>query len=238
MGNHEHEFGYLLETLCILSYVWYTGIMRQKARGADNQQESPPLEWSDSSETIRRAPPSSTVLQAYLHGARHDGTWNRANNRIRFAQKGTEWLKVLQAILHRLGCSSWIYREGKTRSVYVLETKAKFLYSVLTPTSIQRKNEKIAYIRGFFDAEGGIPQKPTARFYIQLVQSDRDKLIGIKQLLKSLDIAVGKIHQPSRRVDPRYWRMFVRAQSYKQFIRLIGTWHPRKIAVLRRRVKI
>lgn len=193
---------------------------------------------NDPSETTRRTLLSSKAAQAYLQGALHDGTWNRANERIRFAQKGTSWLKILKATLRRLGHSSWIYREGKKRSVYILETRARFLSPRFNPSRLKKRIEKIAYIRGFFDAEGGIPKKPHARFYIQLVQNDRTKLTIIKRFLGELGIAVGTVHQPSRRVAPKYWRMFVRAQSYQRFIRLIGSWHPRKEKLLKRKVKI
>lgn len=193
---------------------------------------------NDPSETTRRTLLSSKAAQAYLQGALHDGTWNRANDRIRFSQKGTSWLKVLKTILHRLKYSSWIYREGKTRRVYVLETRARFLSPRFNPNRLTKRIEKIAYVRGFFDAEGGIPRKPRARFYIQLVQNDRTKLAIIKRFLTELGIAVGTVHQPSRRVAPEYWRMFVRAQSYQRFIRVIGSWHPRKVQLLKRKVKI
>ncbi len=64
--------------------------------------------------------------------------------------------------------------------------------------------------------EGGIPRDEKARFYIQLVQNDKEKLVKIKELLNDLVIETGKIHNPSYSVDPDYWRMYVLANSAKE----------------------
>lgn len=210
--------------------------MRDNASGADNQQETS-ISIGGSSETTRQAP-STKVCKAYLFGALHDGTFNRYNQRHRFSQAGTEWLLILKRCLKIVGNSSWIYREGAKRYVYVLETQAKFLNVNFDPLQLRTREEKIAYIRGFFDAEGGIPRDPKARFYIQLVQNDRNKLEKIKLLLEDLGIRIGKIHNPSHRVDPDYFRMYVLADSHKIFFETVGTWHPRKVRTLARRVKI
>ena len=98
--------------------------------------------------------------------------------------------------------------------------------------------EKTAYIRGFFDAEGGIPRRKRARFYIQLTQNDSRKLRKIKKILGELQISTGKIHNPSKNIDPEYWRMYILARSHKSFVEKIGSWHPRKIAVLKKRMMI
>jgi intein-encoded DNA endonuclease-like protein len=205
--------------------------MREKVFGADNQQGSRRV--GDPSETIRRAP----QIKAYLLGALHDGTFS-SNKRFRISQVGTDWLKILQRFFRKLGYNSWIYKEGKYRKVYVLETLADFLDFKFSPLVLKTKEEKIGYIRGFFDAEGGIPRNEKARFYIQLVQNDKEKLEKIKKLLNSLKIETGKIHNPSKYVDPNYWRMYVVAKSQQSFLRKIGTWHPRKIKTLRKRMMI
>jgi intein-encoded DNA endonuclease-like protein len=158
--------------------------------------------------------------------------------RIRISQKGTEWLKILQQILKKLGYNSWIYKEGKNRKVYVLETLANFLDFNFDPLSLKSKKEKIGYIRGFFDAEGGIPKTEKGRFYIQLVQKINEKLKKVKKLLSELGIKTGKIHNPSKRADPNYWRIYVLKESQKEFVKVIGSWHPRKIRALEKRTKI
>lgn len=219
--------------------------MGKKVSSADNQQGS--VMWSPNllskfgvkhpSETTRRSPNSQKEIKAYLLGALHDGTFS-SNKRFRISQKGTEWLKVLKKLFDRIGYSSWIYKEGSDRKVYVLETLADFLDFGFNPLKLKERKEKTGYIRGFFDAEGGIPKNEKAGFYIQLTQNDKEKLEKLKKILKSLRIKTGKIHNPSEKVDPDYWRMYVLANSQKTFLTKIGSWHPRKIRVLRNRVKI
>src|SRR5574340_598017 len=201
---------------------------------ADNQQATPAFIVGESSETTSRTL-SVAIRKAYLQGALHDGTFNKYNQRFRFCQVGTDWLKVLQYCLKVIGNHSWIYREGKHRKVFVLETLAKFLDTAFNPLMLKTKAEKKAYIRGFFDAEGGIPKNPGSLFYIQLVQNNKEKLEKIKLMLKNLGITTGVIHNPSVKVDPDYHRMFVLSGSRAKFVEEIYTWHPRKVRTLRLR---
>ena len=212
--------------------------MSDKASSAGNQQGRASFARKGKlpSETTRQAPFSEKEIKSYLLGALHDATFS-SNRRFRFSQKGTEWLEFLQMLFEKIGYKSWIYKEGKTRSVYVLETLAKFLDFKFNPLKLKSKQEKIGYIRGFFDAEGGIP-KNGKRFYIQLVQSNKKKLQQIKKVLEDLEIKTGKIHNPSHRVDPEYWRMFVPVNSQKKFAKVINSWHPKKIKIFRERMMI
>ncbi|MFH0805712.1 MAG: LAGLIDADG family homing endonuclease [Patescibacteria group bacterium] len=168
--------------------------MSNKATSAANQQGS----LRDPSETTRRAPFSQKAIKAYLLGAIHDATFS-SNKRYRFSQKGTEWLKFLQKLFKIIGYNSWIYKEGSDRDVYVLETLASFLDFSFNPIRLNT-NERIGYVRGFFDAEGGIPHNSKDRFYIQLVQKDKQKLLKIKKILSELNINVGKIHNLRKRM--------------------------------------
>ncbi|MDD3497965.1 MAG: LAGLIDADG family homing endonuclease [Candidatus Moranbacteria bacterium] len=211
--------------------------MSDKVSSAGNQQGSRSIfNRIDPSETTRQTPFSQKEVKAYFLGALHDATFS-SNRRYRFSQKGTDWLLVLKKQLKDIGYNSWIYREGKNRSVYVLETLASFLDFKVDPTKFKTIKEKISYIRGFFDAEGGIPRNG-GRFYIQLVQSDKEKINKLKIILDELEIKTGKIHNPSKRVDPNYWRIYVLSDSHKKFAEIINSWHPRKIKILRKRMKI
>ncbi len=154
-----------------------------------------------------------------------------------FLKKGTEWLTILQGLIEQLGHRSWMYREG-SRDVYDLETTAVFLDFKFDVSILKTSEEKAAYIRGFFDAEGGIPHSRDALFYIQLVQKDREKMRSIKSVLQSLGIKTGVLHNPSRRVDPNYWRCFVSTESHSDFARIIGSWHPLKRARFEERMMI
>jgi hypothetical protein len=174
------------------------------------------------------------VFQAYLQGALHDGTRSGLHHTHRFSQKGTEWLSRLAAILAAFGHRSWMYQEGKARTVFVLETSASFLDVDFDPDCLSSQQEQMAYVRGYFDAEGGLPQSPEARFYIQLTQKDRAELEKVKQILETLGIACGKMHNPSARIDPDSWRFFVRTMSHLAFASTIGSWHPIKERILQR----
>ena len=190
----------------------------------------------DPSETTRRSPFSRKEIEAYLQGALHDASRNK-RTRIRFVQKGSEWLEVLKDLLAALGHKSWMYREGKDRDVYALETTARFLDFNFDPIDLNVQ-EQAAYICGFFDAEGGIPRNKHSTFYIQLVQKDPIKIAKLKAMLIAMNISSGVIHNPSERIDPDYWRIFVSTKSHRQFVKTIGSWHPRKHAVLRERMMI
>ena len=148
------------------------------------------------------------------------------------------WLERLRALLRDIGEKSWIYREGKTRNVYVLETASKKLSMNFDPTLFASNAEKIAYICGYFDAEGGVAHYNSVRFYLQLAEKNKRHLEKVKNLLEGLGIKCGVVHNPSKRVDPNYWRFFIRAQSYKEFIEKVGSWHPRKQNLLSNWMKI
>lgn len=196
--------------------------------GAVNQQERPRL-GGESSETIRQTPlRERQIVQAYLFGAMHDGTVRRSDHRFRIAQKGTGWLKTIQRLVGSVGYKSWIYQEGKTRDVYVLESVAPIFRESFDPYRLRTSEEKKAYIRGFFDAEEGIPRSLASKRYVQLAQKDRRKIMLLKEMLAELGIATGKIHNPSKRVDPHYWRLFVSRRSIPDFVSQIGSWHLRK----------
>jgi len=189
----------------------------------------------DPSETTRRAP-SEGEIKAYLQGALHDASLNKGK-RYRFTQSDRRWLERLQELLQKIGHRSWIYKEGKTRTVHTLETLASFLDFKFDPIGLVLE-EKLAYVRGFFDAEGGIPRIENAKFYIQLVQKDKPKLERLKDILLEVGIDSGKIHNPSVRIDPEYWRFFVATRSHRDFAVKIGSWHPRKYAIFRGRMMI
>ena len=178
------------------------------------------------------------IFKAYLLGAIHDGTYNKHHGTFRFSQANRKWLEHIQYILHELGHKSWIYREGRMRNVYALETTAAFLELAFDPLQLESQKERIAYIRGYFDAEGGVPRSNVSRLYIQLCQKNRVELTKVKNILEDLKIFCGVVHNPSKEVDPDYWRFFVRTGSHKRFMHLISSWHPRKRKIFHQRMKI
>ena len=211
--------------------------MSNNAIGAGNQQATLRRRvGGESSETICQAPFTKIEIVAYLNGALHDASLNKGK-RFRFVQKYVDWLEKLKKLLEEIGYRSWIYKEGKNRNLYVLETLCKELNFAFNPNNLKTDREKIMYLRGFFDAEGGVPRIP-GRFYVQLVQKDYQKIAAIKQLLIDLKIESGKIHNPSHKVDPNYWRIFILVKYHDLFAKIIGSWHPIKSKIFSERLKI
>ncbi len=162
--------------------------------------------------------------RTYLLGALHDATISRLHGTVRFGQSDPDWLDVLRVLLEKIDRRSWMYREGQNRRFWILETSASWREGP-KPTSAE---ECLAYVRGYFDAEGGVPRRPDARFYIQFVQKNREGLVELHHMLVELGIRCGEVHNPSQRVDPDMWRFYVRSGSHADFVNRVGSWNPRK----------
>lgn len=190
----------------------------------------------DPVETTRRRLSAATKSEAefYLLGALHDATFSSRHKTIRFSQSSQGWLRQLHYCLHQLGAKSWIYREGSNRYVWILETSLK-LDRDKKPVE---EKDKISYIRGYFDAEGGMPKDNCNFLYFQFCQKDRADIEEVKRYLEEINISCGKIHNPSKNVDPNYWRFFISRISHMRFMELIGSWHPRKAKQIELRMKI
>ncbi len=168
------------------------------------------------------------IVVAYLLGALHDGTERQTTWRI--AQKSRNYLTVLQKLVKSLGGSAWIYKEGKKRNVWILE----FSKSTLKPVSLKTNEEQISFIRGFWDADGGVAKSQKVKFYIYFAQKNKPILIKLKKWLKKQNIKTGKIHNPSKKVDSGYWRFYISTQSHRDFVEIIGSWHPEKAYYLQK----
>jgi LAGLIDADG-like domain len=175
---------------------------------------------------------SASGARAYLHGAAHDATISQRHRTVRFGQSDVRWLEALRILVEKLGLRSWIYREGRTRNLWILETSAAVLADVDFRSSTESRR---AYARGYFDADGGCPRTPLARFYIQFVQKNRADIEELWNLLMREGIECGRIHNPSRRRDPNLWRFYVAAHDHETFAWQVGSWHPRKRGLLEAR---
>jgi hypothetical protein len=173
--------------------------------------------------------PTRKFTKAYLLGALHDATERKLTYRI--SQKSREYVQFLAQGIESLGKKAWTYKEGKNRNLYIVEFSKKFLKG----TKIISQQEKIDYIRGYFDTEGGIAKSSKVRYYIYFAQKDFKDLKELKKYLTEIGIACGKIHNPSIKADPHYWRFYVRAKSYYDFAKIIGSWHPAKSNFLRKK---
>jgi hypothetical protein len=181
---------------------------------------------------------SAADVEAYLQGALKDATPSVRHRTHRYGQSDRAWLERIADLLGALGHRSWIYREGRDRNYWIVETSAKFLSVSFDPSSLIGTHAGLLYVRGYFDADGGMPTSSEARLYVQFCQKDRASLERVQGILQAEGIESGRIHNPSVRVDPDYWRFFVRAKSHEDFLTRVGSWHPRKQAQIRARVKI
>jgi hypothetical protein len=166
---------------------------------------------------------TTAEVLAYLDGASRDGTFNRLYRTFRISQADIRWLDVLGSLLERVGKRSWTYREGM-RGVWVLETT----WHPGPRETILTHGEAAAFVRGYYDAERGIPADSTARFYIQFVQRNQTDLIHVRGLLQWLGVRCGRVHNPGARQGPDYRRFYVLASSHARFIQDVGSWHARK----------
>jgi hypothetical protein len=131
--------------------------------------------------------------------------------------------------LARVGKRAWIYREGKDRAFWVLETSASWPDD---PEAFSSEEDRLAYARGYFDAEGGIPRSSAARFYVQFVQKNLADISELRSMLLESGIRCGKLHNPSRLRDPDLWRFYVVSPAHRLFIEKVSSWHPRKRGLL------
>ena len=192
--------------------------------------------WDNPVETTRRLLRKATKseMRMYILGALHDATYNPKHQTYRFSQSSENWLKLVQQMLAKLGHKSWTYREGRDRFVWALETSAKIDREEKPKT----ESEKIAYIRGYFDTEGGMPRSNNHFPYFQFSQRDRSDLKQVKIYLEELGINCGIIHNPSQKVDKNYWRFFINRKSHFDFMNTIYSFHPRKMRQIDLRMKI
>ena len=135
---------------------------------------------------------------------------------------------MVKRLIEGAGGRAWTYREGKERALFVVE----FASSFVKAHHVVTRSDSVSYARGFFDAEGGVPADPQDPPYIYFAQKNRKDLEELWGLLRLLGISCGRIHQPSVRADPDYWRFYVSHSSHIRFARLVGSWHPRKMRIL------
>ncbi len=162
---------------------------------------------------------------AYLHGALHDGyvyTGKRKGEVAVITQKNREWLEHLRRIIKQLEANSWIFQQ---RDIHVLETKLPELLRPINVSTLSKK-DGLAYVAGFFDAEGGVPHDIKKPLYIQFVQKNKNELDDVVTILEKCDVKCGIIHQYDKKTG--CWRFFIRRESHLRFIKLVKSEHPEK----------
>lgn len=174
--------------------------------------------------------PTPKVTKAYLLGVLHDATQRKYTYRI--SQKYPEYISFLASAINQLGYKSWIYREGAKRDLYVVEFSKKLL-SGFTPRTLEEKRD---YVCGYFDAEGSIPRSFSSRYYLYFSQKNLQDLNTPRDYLLELHFTCGKIHTPSARIDPNYFRFYLLRDSIYMFSTVIGSYHPIKSKFLRKKI--
>ena len=169
---------------------------------------------------------------AYLLGALRDASVDireRKNYEIKIAQKNKEWLQKLQSIIkQKFGYKGKITRHGK--NYYILRiTQKRVVEKIMqlaeikipqilwnTPAIIkgQPLDVQKEYLKGFFDAEAGLPGNPKKWKYISI----REVLIKLKFKPTNLTWTSG------------VWQFrLTRKADIINFIEKIGSFHPDKI---------
>lgn len=183
---------------------------------------------------------------AYLLGAMRDATVDireGKNYEIKVSQKNMEWLQLIQEIFKKeFGKSGRITRHMKGYWILRINGK-KFVEEITeisqikipqenwgTPGRIKQSKQRkiiISYIRGFFDAEGGLPRKvtKTSQKYIIFSQKNKESLEFIRKKLEEMNIKPTNLTRCGG-----VWEFRVtRKKSILEFIRIIGSFHPEKI---------
>jgi len=186
-----------------------------------------PLDSRGRRRDYTRAP---QITKAYLLGILYDATVRKTTYRV--GTKSKEFAKILKSGIETLGNNAWIYKEGKNRNLWIVE----FSKSLLKDSEVKSRRDKLDFIRGFFDAEGGIAKSPKVRFYLYFCQKNKKILETLKKYLFEFRIESGIIHNPSRKIDPNYWRFFVSSKSYRDFAKIIESNHPEKFSILRMKI--
>lgn len=124
------KFGCMLGTPPV-SHTTRTEMCSENVLGdADNQQGSRSV-WKTGLTPQRLhaelLAANISVSRAYLLGALHDATISNLHGTVRFGQSDVDWLHGVATLCRTIGQRSWMYREGKTRNLWILETSAKWL---------------------------------------------------------------------------------------------------------------
>ena len=166
---------------------------------------------------------------AYIYGAMHDGYIYTGKTKGKVAvitQKNRQFLENINKMIENNKGKAWIFKQ---RDIHVLETKLPELFTGIKPEKLSREG-KVAYVSGFFDAEGGIPRYPfkSEILYIQFVQKNPKKLRELITILSEFGIECGKLHCYDKGRS-NCWRFFVSWKSHRDFLNFIQSRHPEKI---------
>jgi len=184
----------------------------------------------------------------YFLGALRDGNIDirkGKNYEIKIGQKCIGWLKVLKEIVNKIFHTNVSINNNLlriTRKEVVM--KIKNISGMVSPQSkwntptILKKLDSVTlipYIRGFWDAEGGLPKNPTSTLkaeerYISFHQKNRESLEFVRNHLINLKFSPTKITKCGKVFEFR----ICRKEEIKKFYELIGSYHPEKMKRLKK----
>jgi hypothetical protein len=177
---------------------------------------------------------------AYLLGALRDATTDirvGKNYEVKIGQKDVSWLQFLQSIFKELFDYGGNITPHGEYSILRITTKAVVLRIVEvseievpqgsweTPSIVHTLPEasQIDYVRGFWDAEGGLP-KTTKQTYISFDQKNRPALEFIRNILTN------KVYHPTKiTLTGKCWQFrLTRKKELARYFQEIGTCHSEK----------
>src|SRR5581483_4246098 len=118
------KFGCMLETPRMPRY---SSVSENARADADNQQGSRPKGLTPQRLHAELLDASVPVSRAYLFGALHDATLSDLHKTVRFGQSDVDWLNGVSILLDKLGVKSWMYREGVSRKLWILEASNRWM---------------------------------------------------------------------------------------------------------------
>ena len=179
-------------------------MISDKPTGADNQQGSRGESLLDSLLTPQRLhaellATDAKSLEAYLQGALRDGTRSVQHRTHRIGAAERDWLVLLKDILASAASAAGSTVRGQAGTTGSSRPGRHSSIYRSMPADSLGLHAGLTYVRGYFDADGGMPVNPGARLYFQFAQSSRDSLRAVAANLEVWGIATGRIHNPSVR---------------------------------------
>jgi intein-encoded DNA endonuclease-like protein len=166
------------------------------------------------------------------------------NYEIKIGQKDQRWLSdVIKPIIEsnfgvRVNIHKNLLRLTNKKAVHEIQRISGIKpFGWNTPEFVKELplEERIPYIRGFWDAEGGLPSKPekcsrAEQMYISFHHKQKEPLVFIRNSLIGMRYQPTKITKCSEACEFR----ITRKAHMKKFCTEIGSWHPEKGERMRR----
>ncbi len=181
---------------------------------------------------------------AYLLGALRDATADvrkGKNYEIKIAQKESSWLRFLQNIFKKnfgilgnitqhVNGTEILRINGKDTVNTILKISEMKIPQELwnTPSIIKRQplELQLQYLRGFFDAEGGLPKSPLSarQKYLSFSQKNRESIEFLRSILIQKKFCPTNIT-----FCGHVWEFRItRKKDLVRFCDEIGSWHNEK----------